>query len=77
MTKRPDRIFYKENAEKLEKAWQLINEVSDSIYNMGELTEGSSNSQQLFEDSDKLDEILTAIDKGPLKNLKKGLDRFN
>lgn len=77
MAKRPDRIFYKENAEKLEKAWQLINEVSDSIYNMGELTEGSPNSQQLFEDSDKLDEILTAIDKGPLKNLKKGLDRFN
>lgn len=77
MAKRPDRIFYKENAEKLKKAWQLINEVSDSIYNMGELIEGSSNSRQLFEDSDKLDEILTAIDKGPLKNLKKGLDRFN
>ena len=77
MAKRPDRIFYKENAEKLEKAWQLINEVSDSIYNMGELIEGSPNSRQLFEDSDKLDEILTAIDKGPLKNLKKGLDRFN
>lgn len=77
MAKRPDRIFYKENVEKLEKAWQLINEVSDSIYNMGELIEGSSKSRQLFEDSDKLDEILTAIDKGPLKNLKKGLDRFN
>ena len=77
MAKRPDRIFYKENAEKLGKAWQLINEVSDSLYNMGELTEGGSNSRQLFEDSDKLDEILTAIDKGPLKNLKKGLDRFN
>ena len=77
MAKRPDRIFYKENAEKLEKAWQLINEVSDSIYNMGEFIEGGSDSQQLFEDSDKLDEILTAIDKGPLKNLKKGLDRFN